>query len=317
MWQDNYGGSSSQQSYYRQPQTSQAVPLQFYQPQPGQDGYYGGSRPSLEGNAIPQGSISTQPVQSYGGNIQPAGGWLSAFGTGGIEGEPPLLEGTYAASPLPCPLSSPCLLELGINFSHIRSKSLAVLNPFERIDARIMDDADLAGPLIFFLCFATFLLFVRVLSVLICLTYLISVLSYPVRKAPVQLHLWHCPLGFRVDSHPAELNGRTGDRRIPSDVGPRILPSAHRWCWRTFCCRDTGVRVPRFRQSFVLTHESSGLLGYLVSFLSVIWSTYSASGIFVTVLRMSDQRLLVAYPVALFYGCFALFSVFSVHITGK
>jgi len=60
-----------------------------------------------------------------------------------------------------------------------------------------------------------------------------------------------------------------------------------------------------------------GLLGYLFSSLSVLWSTYSASGIFVTVLRMSDQRLLVAYPVALFYGCFALFSVFSVHITGK
>ena len=67
----------------------------------------------------------------------------------------------------------------------------------------------------------------------------------------------------------------------------------------------------------VLTKESSGLLGYLFSSLSVLWSTYSASGIFVTVLRMSDQRLLVAYPVALFYGCFALFSVFSVHITGK
>lgn len=43
---------------------------------------------------------------------------------------------------------------------------MAVLNPFEQIDARIMDDADLAGPLIFFLCFATFLLFVRVLNLL-------------------------------------------------------------------------------------------------------------------------------------------------------
>ena len=75
--------------------------------------------------------------------------------------------------------------------------------------------------------------------------------------------------------------------------------------------------MPRFHVSLALTKEFSGLLGYLVSFLSVLWSTYSASGIFVTVLRMSDQRLLVAYPVALFYGCFALFSVFSVHITGK
>ena len=203
MWQDTYASSSSQQPYYQQPQPSQAVPLQFYQPQPGQDGFYGGSRPSLDGNVMPQGPISSQPVQSYGGNIQPAGGWISAFGTGGFEGEPPLLEGACAAPAFRCLLSHH-VLELGINFSHIRSKSLAVLNPFERIDARIMDDADLAGPLIFFLCFATFLLFVRVFYLL---TRVFSDPSRPVRKTPVQLHLWRCPLGLRVDLHPPELDG--------------------------------------------------------------------------------------------------------------
>jgi hypothetical protein len=62
----------------------------------------------------------------------------------------------------------------------------------------------------------------------------------------------------------------------------------------------------------VLTSElCSGVFGYLVSLLSIIWCTYSASGIFVAVLRMSDQRLLVAYPIGLLYGCFALLSVFS------
>ena len=54
------------------------------------------------------------------------------------------------------------ITELGINFSHIRAKSMTVLNPFRRVDERIMDDADLAGPLIFCFCFATSLLFVRV-----------------------------------------------------------------------------------------------------------------------------------------------------------
>ena len=42
------------------------------------------------------------------------------------------------------------------------------------------------------------------------------------------------------------------------------------------------------------------------------WCTYSASAIFVVVLRMDHQRLLVAYPVGLFYGCFALLSIFNV-----
>jgi protein YIPF5/7 len=56
----------------------------------------------------------------------------------------------------------------------------------------------------------------------------------------------------------------------------------------------------------------SGMLGYMLSSLSIVWCTYAASGIFVAVLRMSDQRLLVAYPVGLLYSCFALLSVFGV-----
>jgi hypothetical protein len=37
---------------------------------------------------------------------------------------------------------------------------MTVLNPFRRVNEHIMDDADLAGPLIFCFFFATFLLFV-------------------------------------------------------------------------------------------------------------------------------------------------------------
>jgi len=54
-----------------------------------------------------------------------------------------------------------------------------------------------------------------------------------------------------------------------------------------------------------------GTFGYLLSVLSILWCTYSASGIFVAVLRMSDQRLLIAYPIGLLYGCFALLSIFN------
>lgn len=55
-------------------------------------------------------------------------------------------------------------------------------------------------------------------------------------------------------------------------------------------------------------------LGYLLSIISIIWCTYSASAIFVVVLRMDHQRLLVAYPVGLLYGCFALLSIFNVNV---
>lgn len=65
-----------------------------------------------------------------------------------------------------------------------------------------------------------------------------------------------------------------------------------------------------------LHSDYSGFIGYVLSILSVLWCTYSASGIFVTVLRMSQQRLLVAYPVGLLYGFFALVSVFSISASG-
>lgn len=61
---------------------------------------------------------------------------------------------------------------------------------------------------------------------------------------------------------------------------------------------------------------TSGFIGYLLTLISIIWCTFSASGIFVAVLRMSEQQMLVAYPVGLLYGCFALLSVFNVGAAG-
>lgn len=57
---------------------------------------------------------------------------------------------------------------------------------------------------------------------------------------------------------------------------------------------------------------NSSFIGYIVSPLFILWCCTSASGIFVSILRLSEQRLLVAYPVGLFYACFALMSVFDV-----
>lgn len=57
-------------------------------------------------------------------------------------------------------------LELGVNFQHIKSKTLAVMNPLVRIDrneefgAGIAEDADIAGPLIFAFLYGFLLLMV-------------------------------------------------------------------------------------------------------------------------------------------------------------
>lgn len=54
----------------------------------------------------------------------------------------------------------PLLQELGINFLHIRDKTLAVLNIARPVSSNLMDDTDLAGPLVFCLLFGSFLLMV-------------------------------------------------------------------------------------------------------------------------------------------------------------
>lgn len=43
----------------------------------------------------------------------------------------------------------------------------------------------------------------------------------------------------------------------------------------------------------------SGMIGYMLSAASVVWSSYAASSIFATILQLSHQRFLVAYPVGL------------------
>ncbi|KAG0649657.1 transport yip1 [Hyphodiscus hymeniophilus] len=125
-------------SYTPNPVSGHATPSQAsygYGAPAGSPGYGGGggfnsgfgAAASVSGRMGEQGGLRT--------------GWLAAFGTEGYDGEPPLLE------------------ELGVNFNHVWSKTLAVLNPLARIDQNIMDDSDLAGPVLFFFLFGTFLLF--------------------------------------------------------------------------------------------------------------------------------------------------------------
>ncbi|TFY67886.1 hypothetical protein EVG20_g3775 [Dentipellis fragilis] len=247
MWQDNsFGSSSSQSSYY--PQTvAPNPPLQFYD----QGTFYPGSRSSLEGNVGGQGSIVQQGVGNYGGNIQTAGGWWTAFGTGGFEGEPPLLEGLFFTHVAILKVS--LAPELGINFPHISTKSMAVLNPLRRIDEHIMDDADLAGPLLFCFCFGTFLLF----SGKPQFGYIYGVGLLGSASIYTLLNLM-------------SENGIDAYRTV-SVLGYCLLPMV-------------GVGAV----SVLVTLD--GLLGYVLSLLSIAWCTYAASTIFVAVLRMHEQR---------------------------
>lgn len=184
-------------------------------------------------------------------------GTLAAFGTSGYMGEPPLLE------------------ELGFNFTHIKQKTLIVLNPLKTIDQNIMADSDLAGPILFCLMFGTFLLLSgKVHFGYIYGSALIGTVS--------QYAILNLMSSFKTIDF----------TRVASVLGYCMLPLV-------------------LNSALGIVVNMDNWLGYLSAALSIAWCAYSASAIFVSVLQLSDMRVLVAYPLALFYGVFSIMTIFA------
>jgi hypothetical protein len=181
--------------------------------------------------------------------------WLAALGTGGLSGEPTLLE------------------ELEINPSHIQYKTIAVLNPVRTIDKHIMDDTDLVGPLLFCLLFGVSLL----LAGKVHFGYIYG----------VALMGWISIYGI------LNLMSESGidTLRTASVLGYCLLPMV--------LLSFTSIIIPL-----------QGIMGLLLGGVTVLWCTSSSANMFATALSMKEQRFLVAYPVGLFYFCFALMTVF-------
>ncbi|XP_068085236.1 protein YIPF5 [Anabrus simplex] len=151
--------------------------------------------------------------------------------------------------------------------------TLAVLNPFRTTDANILQDTDLAGPLVFCLAFGAFLLlsgkvhfnYIYGIGVLGCLA--IYGLLNLMAMSGVTLGV------------------------VVSVLGYCLLPMV----------ALSGANV-------ILSLQ--GLLGIVLTVLSIAWCSLSASKLFVTALSMDHQQPLVAYPCALLYGVFALITIF-------
>ncbi|XP_047141432.1 protein YIPF5 [Hydra vulgaris] len=234
--QMNFYDSGYNQDY------SQQNNQQYAYGNPGYDSY-------IPNNYSPQ----MMPQYSYN-QMQPQS--HSTGDSASFEDEPPLLE------------------ELGINFDHIGLKTKSVLNPFQQPDPNIMDDTDLAGPLVFCLAFGAFLLLsgkVHGFGYIYGVGVLGSISMYAV------LNLM-------------SMTGVTFQCVI-SVLGYCLLPMVIL----------SGVSV-----IFTLT----GSIGTILTGLVILWCSISASKLFVTVLAMDHQQPLVAYPCALLYGVFALLTVF-------
>ncbi|ERS97119.1 hypothetical protein HMPREF1624_06449 [Sporothrix schenckii ATCC 58251] len=336
-----YGPSSAQNLQFYPSSYSPGVPGQ---PTAGHGGAYGyggsGGVASAYGSAIGSGGVGGGPggVGGVSGRMGEQGGlrtgWLAAFSTEGYDGEPPLLE------------------ELGVNFGHIQAKTLAVLNPFQRIDQHLMDDYDLAGPIIFFLLFGTFLLFsgkvhfgyIYGLALLgsISLHIILSLMSPdgPPGSGPNGGGGGSSSLGPSYAQSPTP--GYPGDTSVGSSSGVGISgniappspskggPSGKHG--RSGSLSQLSSTLTFVRSASVLGYCLLPLvatsligimmpmdtpLGIVLTTAAICWCTYSASGMFCAVGRMRGMRALVAYPLALFYVGFGIMGVFSSRGSGS
>jgi hypothetical protein len=169
----------------------------------------------------------------------------------------------------------PLLEELGINFDHIIKKTKSVLNPFTTPDLSIVDDVDLAGPLVFCLAFACSLLLLGKIH----FGYVYGIVTLGTVGMYSLLNLMTSP------------DKPCSGIFVTSVLGYCLLPMV----------------ILSF-SSFVF--QLHGFLGMIITMIFIFWCSISASKLFATSLAMIGQQLLVAYPCALFYGVFALLTMF-------
>jgi hypothetical protein len=169
----------------------------------------------------------------------------------------------------------PLLEELGINFDHIFKKTKSVLNPFATPDSSILDDVDLAGPLVFCLAFACSLLLLGKIH----FGYVYGIVTLGTVGMYGLLNMMTSP------------NKPCSGLFVTSVLGYCLLPMV----------------ILSF-SSFLF--KLNGLIGLIIASIFIIWCSLSASKLFATSLAMIGQQILVAYPCALFYGVFALLTIF-------
>ena len=168
----------------------------------------------------------------------------------------------------------PLLEELGINPQSIKNKIIGVIT-LKRIDKQFLKDSDMAGPLLIFLLFAFSL-----------------VLQYKINFGYIYgISLFGSILLFLL------LN-------LMSDDKNSIL------LYNTISVLGYCL-IPIVLLSFIAVFlDMKNILGGILCLIAIILSSLNASRFFEIGLEMYSQRWLIFYPVALFYTCFVLVTIY-------
>ncbi|EQC38309.1 hypothetical protein SDRG_04029 [Saprolegnia diclina VS20] len=246
-----YNQDYSQPGYPQQPAYNQPT---YHQPPPQNQG---GNAPWFTGGDSAPTSDLTGSMGRMGDGPPPSGRYGSRDDED-YENEPPLLE------------------ELGVNFGHIWMKTQSVLLPTKEITEHILDDTDLAGPLVFCFVFGTCLLLSG------------------------KIHFGYI-YGFGVF-------GWVFMWAIMNLLSPTRTIDIYRVCSVLGYCLLPIILLAAV--NIVVSVKSLNYIGLALAFLSVAWSTQTATRFFEKALHMHDQRFLIAYPTAMVYSCFVLITVF-------
>jgi len=186
----------------------------------------------------------------------------SSYNQYDFENEPPLLE------------------ELGINISHIKTKSLAVILPMKYaktvIDTSIMEDNDLAGPLAFGLFLAVELL----LAGKIHFGYIYGFGLFGCIATTLMLNLMSPKSSISVWT-------------VVSILGYSLLPVNMLAALNVF-----------YRIKYMNT------VGVVLAAVTISWCTVSSTRLVERGFDMRDQRFLIGYPNALLYSAFVMLTIF-------
>uniref|UniRef100_A0A7S4EV80 Protein YIPF n=1 Tax=Chrysotila carterae TaxID=13221 RepID=A0A7S4EV80_CHRCT len=168
----------------------------------------------------------------------------------------------------------PILEELGINFEHIYRKTLSVLWPQRsKLDQEVINDSDFAGPMIFCLVLGVLLLF----------------------KGKVHF-------GYIYGVFTTGLLGLWAVFNLMSSKGIDVYRTAS---VMGYCLLPIVILA-----ALSIPFDVRGAAGLVLIPLAVLWCSNAAALFFVVALEADDRRWLLAYPVMLFYTCFALITIF-------
>ena len=178
-----------------------------------------------------------------------------------------------------------------------------------------MDDSDLAGPVLFFLLFGTFLLF----SGKVHFGYIYGLALLGSSSLHLILSLMSPTDAQQQQQQSSYLQYSEAGPQQSSD--PNHGPGGHFSATLTFP-RSASVLgyclLPLVATSlFGIVFPMDGPLGIVMTSAAILWCTYSASGMFCAVGRMKGMRVLVAYPLALFYVGFGIMGIFSSRGSGS